>query len=781
MNAHGGSVPYVGVLLEQTLGHVTHGRNLRYTFQQASAADVVYRDLSFDSSSLLDRLPPRSNWTVRSGLAARSAVRAMETERNLDALLVHTHVPATFLSATMKRVPTVVSIDATPGQIDSLGGSYNHKVHAGFVETAKQRYHRRCFQEATRLVTWSKWAADSLVVDYGVDRAAIEVIPPGVITSQWLRTTPRLADDETVRILFVGGDFERKGGRLLMEAVERLRRDPEVIQGGFTIELHLVTGASVPPRPGVHVHNGMVPNSPELIDLFHRCDIFALPTLGDCTPLVLAEAATAGLPTVSTNVGAIGESVLDGLTGHLVEPSVESVVNGLRPLVFDPQHRLTLGSNAAIHAARTMDSHKNALRLLDQVVGVSERTVRVPRVLLTVSGNVAPEVHDAIDAGLRPLADYVAISRATNAELLDWEHLRGEASATTNMVRRLAGHSVAIAHHIWRRQEEYDVVITDGEQVGLPLAVLTRFGRSRQARHIMIAHRLSPLKKSLLVRLLGLANGVDEVLVYSTSQRLVAERLFKGSDVRVRQIDFMVDTEFFRPTRQPSFGTNGRRPLLCTAGREFRDYPTLIEAVRGLDVDLVVASASPWSKRPDNSQDVTIPDNVTVTALTQRGLRDLLDEADAVIMPLEPSDFQAGITTILEAMSMERPIICTATDGQTDVVEDGVHGLYVAPGDMPAMRRAIQRLIDDPVSAVLMGKKGRELAQKQADVRLYADLFAESVRFHVGGQSRTAAGRKAVNYGHLPGQLTRGSFRPGRVESPRVPKDPFHVGVRDRA
>jgi len=95
------------------------------------------------------------------------------------------------------------------------------------------------------------------------------------------------------------------------------------------------------------------------------------------------------------------------------------------------------------------------------------------------------------------------------------------------------------------------------------------------------------------------------------------------------------------------------RPLIVTAGREFRDYPTLIDAVVGLDIDVVIASASPWSRRADNARDTDIPDNVTITKLPQYDLRDLYDRADLAVVPLQPVDFQAGITTILEAMSME--------------------------------------------------------------------------------------------------------------------------------
>ncbi len=738
--------PVVGVLLEQTLGHVSHGRNLCRTFAEVDHAEVVWRELPFDPRRRLDRLPPMSNWTVRSSLAARRELRALEQRHRLDALIVHTHVPATMLGQSMSRIPTVVSIDATPRQIDQLGGSYNHKVQPGMVESAKRGLHRRCFNDAAALVTWSKWAAGSLIDDYGVDPSRITVIPPGVVPHVWQRQEPRSGADDTVRILFVGGDFERKGGDLLVGAFDRLRQDPELSSDGLSVELHLVTSADVPATPSVHVHRGLTPNSPELIDLFHRCDIFALPTRGDCTPVVLAEAATAGLPSVATDVGAISESVLDGTTGHLVEPTVESVYEALRLLVLDRDHRLRLGQNAIDHAAKRMNSEKNAEELLQVAVDAAGRPARDRRVVLTVSGTVSPDTEDAVAAKIRPMADYHAIGEAADAQLIDWNTLRHDGSKLTNILRRFAGNSVALAHHLYQQRDSFDAVVTDGEQVGLPLAALLRLAGPKNFRHVMIGHRLSPTKKAMLTRLFDLSRGVDEVLVYSSHQERVAERLFDPKRTKIRRIDFMVDTEFFRPTRSIADGPEGSRPLLCAAGREFRDYPTLIEAVRDLDVDVVIASASPWSRRADNARTVDYPSNVTITALNQRKLRDLLDASDMLVMPLLETDFQAGITTILEAMSMERPVICTATQGQTDVVVDGVNGAYVPPADVEALRTAIEKMIADRGRAARMGANGRRLVEERADVRRYASLFGEIVDDHLPERSGAEADPRLVQF-----------------------------------
>ena len=89
--------------------------------------------------------------------------------------------------------------------------------------------------------------------------------------------------------------------------------------------------------------------------------------------------------------------------------------------------------------------------------------------------------------------------------------------------------------------------------------------------------------------------------------------------------------------------------MICAVGLELRDYPTMVEAVRGLDVDVIVAAASPWSKRTDSSTDVDIPDNVRVSSYDHFALRQLYADASFVVVPLVENDFQAGITTILEA------------------------------------------------------------------------------------------------------------------------------------
>jgi hypothetical protein len=104
---------------------------------------------------------------------------------------------------------------------------------------------------------------------------------------------------------------------------------------------------------------------------------------------------------------------------------------------------------------------------------------------------------------------------------------------------------------------------------------------------------------------------------------------------------------------------------------------------------------------------IDIPANVTARGYDLFALRQLYADAAIVVVPLQETDFQAGITTILEAMSMGKPVVCTLTTGQTDTIVDGETGIYVAPGDAAGMRAAIERLLADPTEADRLGANAR--------------------------------------------------------------------------
>ena len=92
---------------------------------------------------------------------------------------------------------------------------------------------------------------------------------------------------------------------------------------------------------------------------------------------------------------------------------------------------------------------------------------------------------------------------------------------------------------------------------------------------------------------------------------------------------------------------------------------------------------------------------------SQYELRDIFGLSRFIIMPLYNVDFQAGVTAILEAMAMQKPVLCSRTPGHTDVVVEGKNGIYVNPQNPIEMGAASERLLVDDVEASWMGGNAR--------------------------------------------------------------------------
>jgi glycosyltransferase involved in cell wall biosynthesis len=363
--------PHVAFVFEQTLGHVTHAANLRAVIAEDDRIAASWCPIEYEMQPISGRLPGWRNWTVRAGVRARRAVRAANRARPLDALFIHTQVPAVLIPDWLKRVPSVVSIDATPVQYDLFGAFYAHEPGNARIERLKWRANKQCFDRAKAMVSWSAWSKASLVDDYGVSPEKINVIPPGVWLDTWTRRGAE-ADDDVVRILFVGADFERKGGETLLRSFRMLRTRPAV-GGASPVELHIVTKSPIAAEEAVFVYRDLGPNDPRLLELYHRCDVFCLPTRADMLALVLVEAAATGLPLVATALGGIPEIVEDGETGLLVPPDDPDALSAaLGRLVDDPELRRGIGSRAAAVARERFDAEKNAAKLVELILSVAQ-------------------------------------------------------------------------------------------------------------------------------------------------------------------------------------------------------------------------------------------------------------------------------------------------------------------------------------------------------------------------------------------------------------------------
>ncbi|MEX0801657.1 MAG: glycosyltransferase family 4 protein [Dehalococcoidia bacterium] len=358
----------VGFVMEQTLGHRSHSQTLGWGAERDPEVEALWLPVDYDATGLPWSLPlVRHNWSLRGSLKARWGIGRL-ARGPIDALFIHTFTITLFAGRYLDRIPTVLSMDATPENYDQVGSWYGHKVQPRALEALKRALRRRVLRKAAAVVTWCDWARRSLIDDYGLDGDRIHVIPPGAEIENF-RFGVRSKEngvERPVRLLFVGGDFDRKGGRILLHAYRAGLRD--------RAELHLVTQEDVPEERGVFVHRGLTSNSPELLSLYEQADVFVLPTLGDCFPVVMGEAMAAGLPIVTTDVGALPEAVADGRNGFVIPAGDDvALVSALDVLIRNRELRLDMGIAGRRIAEDRFDSRRNAARVLEALKAVCLR------------------------------------------------------------------------------------------------------------------------------------------------------------------------------------------------------------------------------------------------------------------------------------------------------------------------------------------------------------------------------------------------------------------------
>jgi glycosyltransferase involved in cell wall biosynthesis len=372
---------HIGFTMDQVAGHITNYHNLRSVAQRdpeilADWCEVFYHKEGGAIEKIRERLLPFVP-TYFSGIT-RAAVdmnRGLH-RRQYDALFTNTSV-AVFFSQTFRRTPTMIDFDSTPLQIDQME-AYTAKRDPGPVEGLKFQLFRTMLHSATLLQTWSQWAKQSAIVDYGVPEEKIVVNPPGVNLNFWHPDLMMQSEvvGRPIRILFVGGDFRRKGGEYLLEWYKT--QDP------VRYELHIVTREPVNTIPGVFVYHNMQPNSQDLLNLYLQSDMFVLPSLGECFGIATVEAMATGLPVIASDVGGTADIIEPGRNGYII-PAKDAAKLGqaIDAIASDPTRMRAMGIQSRQLAEERFNLEINASRTLNYLKQIACRAPTRSNIKLT--------------------------------------------------------------------------------------------------------------------------------------------------------------------------------------------------------------------------------------------------------------------------------------------------------------------------------------------------------------------------------------------------------------
>jgi glycosyltransferase involved in cell wall biosynthesis len=319
------------------------------------------------------------------------------------------------------------------------------------------------------------------------------------------------------------------------------------------------------------------------------------------------------------------------------------------------------------------------------------------RSLMLVSANADDSVREAVARGERPCPEFLRLEETYGTDLLDWSQL------TPRPAGRSIRTSLAHVRAALGRVREYDVVLSDGEHLGIPLA-LAMARLHIDVPHIVIAHHLDTPAKRRVFRALHPQKRIDRILVHSRNQLPLLHRTLDLPTDQLRLVPYGVDTAFWSPR-----GRHEDPNLVVSAGREHRDYGTLLDALPP-NARLVVADGSPFSPNAHRTNPTQWPANAVRRAFDPVALRDLYEQAAVVVVPVMETSFPAGITTLLEAMAMGKPVIVSGTSGLASVIARDA-AVMVPPGDRAALTTALRELLSDPGRREMLGARAEEFSK----------------------------------------------------------------------
>ena len=258
-------------------------------------------------------------------------------------------------------VPALHVTDATPA---FLSEAYGWRISAQTAATET-----RVVRKAARVVYSSYKIAERSAADLGLPGLRADTAPFGVNFEHLPETCPTKPSLDRLNLLFVGLDWERKGGDIAVAALDQL-----IAQGN---DARLTIVGRCPERHRGHpqiVNMGFLnknrPKDADLLSrLYRQSHLLLLPSRADCTPMVISEAMAHGTPVLASDTGGVASQVGAPGTGRLLPlfSTPEDWVTAILDITSDPLN-YGLMSDAAFDRAQNTLSWRSWADSIEHLV-----------------------------------------------------------------------------------------------------------------------------------------------------------------------------------------------------------------------------------------------------------------------------------------------------------------------------------------------------------------------------------------------------------------------------
>jgi glycosyltransferase involved in cell wall biosynthesis len=286
----------------------------------------------------------------------------------------------------------------------------------------------------------------------------------------------------------------------------------------------------------------------------------------------------------------------------------------------------------------------------------------------------------------------------------------------------------ALARQLSLQLNEEDVIFCNGEQLGIPIATVC-YSLPRRPKIITLVNNLNRPRGRLALKLLKIADKMDMFVTYTNSQAQFLHNYLHLPENLVHHISSQpaIDTSFFTPGQVSS---KKARPLIASGGLEKRDYRTLAIASQDLDVDVKVCAFSPNASKLKRSFPKRMPDNMSCGFYDWCDLVQLYRDSDLVVIPLFQDNYEAGLTTLFEALACQKPVIISRSSPGIicELIDSGIVTGF-NPGDSDGLKQAIIKVLNEPQIVQQQIERGYELVMKQFNHDSYIQELASKLNF----------------------------------------------------
>lgn len=276
---------------------------------------------------------------------------------DLDVIIAPVATALILRSLDQISVPVIAITDATPKFLEDFYGKD--------VPQAAHTAEARMIDAVDRIVYSSHFMADLARTEFAdVIGSKTDVVPFGVNLDTIPAEIPQKPNLDRLELLFIGQDWERKGGDIAIETLDILRKR------GVSAQLTTIGASGAEGHDGVASLGYLNKNDPGEMSVFsealRKAHLLIFPTRADCTPMVIAEANAYGCPVLVTQTGGIGSLVSNEVNGQMLpyEAQAAEYADAVQEICKSSDHYLGLSRSSFDYCRThlTWDAWANAMQ-----------------------------------------------------------------------------------------------------------------------------------------------------------------------------------------------------------------------------------------------------------------------------------------------------------------------------------------------------------------------------------------------------------------------------------